>query len=154
MSAGVASVVAANCYVSGAHTIASLTCHAFGVPAEAVHLILTALENMKYYPRTAYGDSKNFRGYTIAVKFQGLCQGNGANPAGWAVINIVVLGAHKKKRVMRDILFVQSLFKQVTCQQSLLWTTTTSSMLTWERTSQHTRLCMTCNATLVTGAVF
>ena len=31
------------------------------------------------------------------MKFQGLCQGNGASPAGWAVISITILGAHKKK---------------------------------------------------------
>ena len=52
---------------------------------------------MKYYLRTAYGDSKNFRGHKIEVKFQGLCQVNGAAPANWAVISIVILGAHKKK---------------------------------------------------------
>ena len=33
----------------------------------------------------------------IEVKFQGLCQGNGAAPAGWAVISITILGAHKRK---------------------------------------------------------
>ena len=97
LSAGVSSVDAANCYDSVAHAIASLTCQAFGVPAEAVQSMLTTIENMKYYLRTAYGDSKNFRGHKIAVKFQGLCQGNGAAPAGWAVISIVILGAHKRK---------------------------------------------------------
>ena len=45
----------------------------------------------------AYRDSKNFRGHKIADKFQGLCQGNGAAPAGCAVIRIVILEAHKKK---------------------------------------------------------
>ena len=45
----------------------------------------------------AYRDSKNFRGHKIADKFQGLCQGNGAAPASWAVIRIVILEAHKKK---------------------------------------------------------
>ena len=64
-----ASVDAANCYNSMVHVITSLTCQAFGVPAEAVHSMLTAIEDMKYYLRTAYGDSKNFRGHKIAVKF-------------------------------------------------------------------------------------
>ena len=31
------------------------------------------------------------------MKFQGLCQGNGAAPAGWAVISITILNTHKKK---------------------------------------------------------
>ena len=40
---------------------------------------------------------KNFRGRTIRVKFHGLCQENCAASAGWAVISIVILGAHKRK---------------------------------------------------------
>ena len=34
---------------------------------------------------------------TIEVKFQGLCQGNGAAPAGWAMISITIINAHKRK---------------------------------------------------------
>ena len=59
--------------------------------------MLTAIEEMKYFLRTAYGDSKEFAGSTIEVKYQGLCQGNGAAPAGWAVISITIIGAHKRK---------------------------------------------------------
>ena len=95
--AGLASIDAANCYDSIAHAIASLVFQAFGVPEEAVESMLTAIQEMKYFLRTAYGDSKNFRGSTIQVKFQGLCQGNGAASAGWAVISIVIVGAHKRE---------------------------------------------------------
>ena len=59
--------------------------------------MLSTIEEMKYYLRTAYGDSKNFRRHKISLKFQGLCQGNGAAPAGWAVIIITILNTHKKK---------------------------------------------------------
>ena len=52
---------------------------------------------MKYFLRTAYGDSSNFAGSSIHLKFQGLCQGNGAAPAGWAVVSIVIIRAHKRK---------------------------------------------------------
>ena len=38
--------------------------------------MLVAIEEMKYFLRTAYGYSKKFRGSKIQVKFQGLCQGN------------------------------------------------------------------------------
>ena len=31
------------------------------------------------------------------MKIQGLCQGNGAAPAGWGVISITIINAHKKK---------------------------------------------------------
>ena len=33
----------------------------------------------------------------ISVKTQGLTQGTGASPAGWAVISICIIGAHGKK---------------------------------------------------------
>ena len=59
--------------------------------------MLTAIEEMKYFLQTAYGDSRDFRRNSIQIKFQGLCQGNGAAPAGWAVISITILGAHKRE---------------------------------------------------------
>ena len=59
--------------------------------------MLSTIEEMKYYLRTAYRDSKNYRGHKIPVKFQGLCQGNGAAPAGWELISITILNVHKKK---------------------------------------------------------
>ena len=52
---------------------------------------------MKYFLRTTYGDSKNVSGSTTKIKFQGICQGSGAAPAGWAVISITILCEHKRK---------------------------------------------------------
>ncbi len=63
---------------------------AFGVPTGAI-------ENMKFFLRTGFGDSTSFAGGGISIKTQGLCQGNGASPAGWAVISICILWAHGKK---------------------------------------------------------
>ena len=80
--AGLSSIDAANCYDSVAHVIASLVFQAFGVPEEAVESMLTAIEEMKYFLRTAYGDSKDFSGSSLSIKFQGLCQGSGSAPAG------------------------------------------------------------------------
>ena len=97
LSAGLSSVDAAQCYDSVAHAIASLVVQAFGVPEETVHSMLTTIEEMKYFLRTAYEDSKSFRGIKFEIKFQGLCQGNGAAPAGRALISITILNAHKKK---------------------------------------------------------
>ena len=59
--------------------------------------MLTEIEKMKHFLRTAYGDSKNVSGSTIELKFQGICQGNGAALAGWVVISITILCAHKRK---------------------------------------------------------
>jgi hypothetical protein len=67
------------------------------VPIEGVEAMLSAIQDMKYFLRAAYGDSTNFRGSKIEIKYQGLCQGNGAAPAGWAVISITILNTHKRK---------------------------------------------------------
>ena len=94
-SAALSSIDSVNCYNIISHAISSLVFQAFRVPLEAVESILTAIGEMKYFLRTAYGDSKNFSGSTIKLKFQGLCQGSGTSPEGWAVISITVICAHK-----------------------------------------------------------
>jgi hypothetical protein len=70
---------------------------AVGVPKSAIKSMLSVIENMKFFLRTSFGDSKRFAGGRISVKVQGLTQGNGAFPAGWAVIIIMILRAHGKK---------------------------------------------------------
>jgi hypothetical protein len=52
---------------------------------------------MKFFLRTGFGDSKTFVGGGVSIKSQGLCQGNGALPVGWAVISICILNVHEKK---------------------------------------------------------
>jgi hypothetical protein len=59
--------------------------------------MLGAIENMKFFLRTGFGDSKSFAGGGVSVKTQGLTQENGASPAGWAVISICIIGAHGKR---------------------------------------------------------
>jgi hypothetical protein len=102
--AAIASLDASNCYDRIAHAIASLVFQAFGVPTTAIETMLGAIENMKFYLRTGFGDSKSFTGGGVSVKTQGLPQGNGASPAGWAVISICIIGAHGKKG--HSILFI------------------------------------------------
>ncbi len=95
--AAIALVNASNCYDRIAHAMASLVFQAFGVPESAIGSMLSAIENMKFFLRTGFGDSTKFAGGGICIKTQGLSQGNGASPAGWAVISIVILNAHRKK---------------------------------------------------------
>jgi hypothetical protein len=59
--------------------------------------MLGAIENMKFFLRTRFGDSASFAGGGISIKTQGLYQGNGTSPAGWAVITICILKAHGRK---------------------------------------------------------
>jgi hypothetical protein len=87
--AAIASVNTSNCYDRIAHAMASMIFQAFGVPTTAIESMLGAIENMNFILRTSFGDSKTFAGGGISIKTQGLCQGNGALPAGWAVISIL-----------------------------------------------------------------
>jgi hypothetical protein len=90
-------VDASNCYDRIVHAMALLIFQAFKVPTTAVELMLGAIENRKFFLRTGFRDSALFSGGGISIKTQGLCQGNGAAPAGWAVISICIIGAHRKK---------------------------------------------------------
>jgi hypothetical protein len=76
--------------------MASLIFQSFGVEDTAVATMLETIQEMKFFLRTVYGDSTNFAGSTIEIKTQGLGQGNGASPAGWCVISIMILRAHGK----------------------------------------------------------
>jgi hypothetical protein len=50
--------------------------------------MLGAIENMKFFLRTGFGDSTKFAGGGVSIKTQGMTQGTGALPAGWAVKSI------------------------------------------------------------------
>ena len=95
--AGLASVDAANCYDRVAHTIASMVFQAFGTPPNACVSMLKAIQEIQFFLRTAFGDSDKSVGARINLKTQGYMQGNGAAPAGWAVVSITIIDAHKKE---------------------------------------------------------
>ena len=77
-SAGVASVDADNCYDRIAHAIASLVFQAFGVPLSASELMLSTIQEMKFFLCTGFEESTDFASSSLSIKTQGLCQGNGA----------------------------------------------------------------------------
>jgi hypothetical protein len=54
----IASVDASNCYDRIAHAMALLIFQAFRVPITAVETMLGAIENMKFFLNTGFGDSK------------------------------------------------------------------------------------------------
>jgi hypothetical protein len=97
VGAAIASVDASNCYDRIAHAMASLIFQAFGVPTTAVESMLGAIENMKFFLRTGFGDSTSFSGGGISIKTQGLCQGNGAAPARWAYQHLHYRGTQEKR---------------------------------------------------------
>jgi hypothetical protein len=60
--AGLASVDADNCYDRIAHPMLSMIVQAFGVPADAASSMLGTIQDMKFFLRTGYGDSKDYVG--------------------------------------------------------------------------------------------
>jgi hypothetical protein len=68
-----------------------------GVPITATTSMLSTIQDMKFYLRIGYKDSKEFEHSSGGIKTQGLCQGNGAAPAGWTTTNITMFKAHKWK---------------------------------------------------------
>jgi hypothetical protein len=95
--AAIALVDASNCYDRIAHAMALLIFQSFGMGDTAVMAMLETIQEMKFFLRTAFWDSKEFAGLTIEVKTQGLGQGNGASSAGWCNISIMILWAHGAK---------------------------------------------------------
>jgi hypothetical protein len=95
--AAIATVNALNCYNRIARPIALLIFQVFGVPESAIGSMLGMIENMKFFLRTGFGDSKRFAGSGVKVKVQGLTQGNRASPSGLAFFSVVILRAHGKK---------------------------------------------------------
>ncbi len=59
--------------------------------------MLSTIQDMRFFLRTGFGDSKAYAGSTRGKKTQGMCQGNGAVPAGWTVTSITMIEAHKRK---------------------------------------------------------
>jgi hypothetical protein len=68
-----------------------------GVPQEAATLLLSTIQDMRFFRRTGFGDSKAYAGSTNGKKTQGMCQGNGAAPAEWTFTSITMIQAHKRK---------------------------------------------------------
>ncbi len=84
--AGLALVDADNCYDRIAHPMALMMFQACGVPVPAIEAMLSTIQNMAFYLRTGYGDSLGYAGgftddSVETIKFQGMCQDNGASPA-------------------------------------------------------------------------
>ena len=95
--AALASVDAVNCYDRVAHAIVSLVFRACGAPLPMTKSMLTAIQQMQFYLRTAFGDSSKAVGTKVNLRTQGFMQGNAASPAGWTVVSITILHAHKKQ---------------------------------------------------------
>ena len=60
--------------------------------------MLNPIQSIKFYQRTAHGDSKTFMGGRGRDNpLQGLCQGNGATLACWLIICSVLMHCYKSR---------------------------------------------------------
>jgi hypothetical protein len=86
------------CYDRINHIIMSLLLLAIIGTLGPVVAMLHPIQTMKFYQRTARGDSKTFMGGRGRDNpLQGLCQGNGAAPACWLIICSVLMHCYKSR---------------------------------------------------------
>jgi hypothetical protein len=86
------------CYDHINHIIMSLLLLAIIGTIGPVIAMLHPIQSMKFYQRTAQGDSKTFMGGRGCENpLQGLCQGNGAAPACWLIICSVLMHCYKSR---------------------------------------------------------
>eukprot|EP00956_Cyclotella_meneghiniana_P011552 scaffold16227_cov96-Cyclotella_meneghiniana.AAC.2 len=145
---GIVSEDASNCYDRIAHPFCSLVFQAFGVAIASVIAMLSCIQRMKFYLRTAFGESPGFMTALLGTIIQGLCQGNAASPAGWSVVCAILLAAYNqgghgakiKPPIRGDnfetagVLYVDDvdLFTMdATLDEEALWTEIQSSTLDW-----------------------
>jgi hypothetical protein len=77
LSAGISSVDADNCYDRVAHAIASLVFRSFGSPLEATGAMIRTIQDMKFFLRTSFGDSRDCAGSLIDVNLKGCAKATG-----------------------------------------------------------------------------
>ena len=86
------------CYDRINHIIMSLLLLAIVGTIGPVVAMLHPIQSMKFYQRTARGDSKTFMGGRGPENpLQGLCQGNGAAPACWLIISSILMHCYKSR---------------------------------------------------------
>ena len=94
----IAAVDADQCYDRINHTIMSLVLLSIVGAAGLVTALLRPIQTMKFFQRTAWGDSRTYMGgRTTARPLHGLCQGNGAAPACWLMLSSLLMHAYKRQ---------------------------------------------------------
>jgi hypothetical protein len=95
--AAIESVNFANCYDAVAHPIASIALQSFKVCKVMVTMMLSVLQMMKWYLKSAFGQSPTFFGGTPDDPLIGFGQGNGASPPGFLAVCTLLINVYWKK---------------------------------------------------------
>jgi hypothetical protein len=65
--------------------------------------MLFTIQGMRFFLRTAFGDSSDFYGGRQTIPLQGGCQGNKGTPALWLVISLVLIKMMHKLALLSEI---------------------------------------------------
>ena len=79
------------CYDHMAHSMISLCSQCLALVVEVITSLLLTIQLMKFFLRTAFGDSTCFYGSWRQIPLQGCCQGNGGGPAMWVLVLIILV---------------------------------------------------------------
>ena len=85
-----------DCYDRTAHGPKSIALQAWGIPKEAVRLLLHCIQLMNYCLKTGFGESERRFGGTPSDRLAGSCQGSGSAPAAWSAISALIVNAYKE----------------------------------------------------------
>jgi len=96
---------AKSCYDLIGHTQAALSMQRVGVPKNIINCLFTTLQDAVHKVRTGFGDSKaHYGGKVWLVPIHGIGQGNGADPAIWAVVSTPLLNVLREKGLGCEII--------------------------------------------------
>jgi hypothetical protein len=95
--AAIESVDFANCYNAVAHPIASIALQSFKVRKVMVAMMLSVLQTMKWYLKTAFGQSATAFCGTLDDPLMGFRQGNGASPSGFLAVNTLLIKVYQRQ---------------------------------------------------------
>ena len=87
----------ANCYDAVQHGVSCIALRAFGVPQLAMSVILTCLQTIFFWLRTAFGFSSNpFHGHgTTDNPFSGLAQRSQFAPSTFQAVSTLMINSYK-----------------------------------------------------------
>jgi hypothetical protein len=87
----------ANCYDAVAHPIVSIALQSFKVPKVMVAMMLSVLQTMKWYLKTAFGQSATAFCETLDDPLMGFGQGNGASPPGFLAVSTLLIEVYRRQ---------------------------------------------------------
>jgi hypothetical protein len=99
----IACINAQTCYDCMAHSIASIAAQGWQVDMAAIMVMLVTIQSMKFFLRTAFGDSTTHFGGTLTSPFQGRCQGNKGAPALCLVMSVALVCLMHKLNLLSQL---------------------------------------------------